>query len=174
MLEKPGCTRLILTGMQQLCHPLGCPWSLRQSHARHSVRLLAGEAIDPPAAAVLGMCAGALPCPSLHMLPCSSKPPRASATSSLTGCHHTWPQLGDSLPDPSLVAPCPALLLDPSKAETPAAVPLALLRWKCSEWDGSWYCRGQGEGDIPGKGKTRGQLGSLQPSKVPPEDSCQP
>lgn len=89
-------------------------------------------------------------------------------------CHLTWPQLGDSLPDPSLVAPCPALLLDPSKAETPAAVPLALLRWKCSEWDGSWYCRGQGEGDIPGKGKTRGQLSSLQPSKVPPEDSCQP
>lgn len=88
---------------------------------------LGREAINPPAAAVLGMCAGALPCPSLHMLRCSPKPPRASATSSLTGCHLTWPQLGDSLPDPPLVAPCPALLLDPSKAEAPAAVPLALL-----------------------------------------------
>lgn len=76
---------------------------------------------------------GALPCPSLHMPPCSPKSPRASATSSLTGHHLTWSQLRDSLPDPSLVALCPVLLPDSSRAEMPAAVPLALLRWKRSE-----------------------------------------
>lgn len=100
-----------------------------------------------------------IPAPPSHPGPCFLQP----FTRCPTGHHLARLSSRDSLPGPSVVALCPALLPDPSMAEPPAATPPALPRWKSVSGRDPGAAEGKGRASAEG----RAQPGASAPTPAP-------
>lgn len=134
-LEQPAC----VGGPRWYATALPPPWGIhghcRQIPHRELSATLGGgggNPTPPPAAAALSMGTGDCTITLLTDASLLSQAPQGphclqAHTRQPTGHHLARPSSRGSLPGPSVVAPCPALPPDPSKAETPATTPPALL-----------------------------------------------
>lgn len=121
---------------------------------------MGGQSPPPTLQPPLSQVWAALQSPFLQTIPAPPSPPGPRLLQPFTRCP-TGQHLGrlssrDSLPGPSVVAPCPALLPDPSMAAPPAATPLALPRWK----SGSGRDPGAAEGKGRASAQRRARLGA--------------
>lgn len=167
------------TGIQQLCHPLGFPWSLKTDLVM-GVQLtlgMGGQPIPPTATTlVTGVGSSTEPLPTDN--PCSPKPPRPLLPPALHLLSHRAPSRQAQLQGQSAWSICSGTVSGPparpQHGRTACCHPAGTAAMEIGEWERSWCCRGQGEGKCRGKGTAGGQCANPSPARCPQKSPASP